>query len=244
MMKKFKGFTLGEILIAMSVIGVVATLVLPQLVNGQKAAQGRAQFDTAYSLLAKSIADMDADNVSILPTSYTTSQSLYRAVKNYHRVTIDCGDYSSANKNTSVCIGYSGGNTNDQFDNYYTYNKTSKTKAYMNLFDDGAFVINNGMLIAFENPGGVSGGKPNPMYISVDINGKNKLPNKYGWDLFTFELTDKGLLPLGAEGTNAAYSNNPEAYCNPNGNNNKNGATCSYYALTDKDYFVKLYNGH
>lgn len=244
MIKKFKAFTLGEILIAMSVIGVVATLVLPQLVNGQKAAQGRAQFDTAYSLLAKSIADMDADNVSILPTSYTTSQSLYRAVKNYHRVTIDCGDYSSANKNTSVCIGYSGGNTNDQFDNYYTYNKTSKTKAYMNLFDDGAFVINNGMLIAFENPGGVSGGKPNPMYISVDINGKNKLPNKYGWDLFTFELTDKGLLPLGAEGTNAAYSNNPEAYCNPNGNGNKNGATCSYYALTDKDYFVKLYNGH
>ena len=199
MIKKFKGFTLGEILIAMGVIAIVASLTLPQLVNGQKAAQGRAQFDTAYSLIAKSIADMDADNISVLPSSYTTSQSLYKALKNYHRVTIDCGDYSAANKNTSVCIGYSGGNTNDKFDNYYIYNKNSQTKAYMNLFDDGSFVINNGMLIAFENPGGVTNGNPNPMFISVDINGKNKLPNRYGWDLFTFELTKTGLLPLGAD---------------------------------------------
>ena len=37
MMKKSFGFTLGEILIALSVIGVVASLVIPQLVNGHKA---------------------------------------------------------------------------------------------------------------------------------------------------------------------------------------------------------------
>lgn len=244
MIKKFKGFTLGEILIAMGVIAIVASLTLPQLVNGQKAAQGRAQFDTAYSLIAKSIADMDADNISVLPSSYTTSQSLYKALKNYHRVTIDCGDYSAANKNTSVCIGYSGGNTNDKFDNYYIYNKNSQTKAYMNLFDDGSFVINNGMLIAFENPGGVTNGNPKPMFISVDINGKNKLPNRYGWDLFTFELTKTGLLPLGADGTATEYSKNPETYCSETSSSNKNGATCAYYAVTDKDYFTKLYKGH
>ena len=81
-MKKF-GFTLGEILIALAVIGVVAGLVLPQLVTGQKAAQARAQFNTAYSLLAKSIADMDADNVSVDPASYGAPQALYKILKEY-----------------------------------------------------------------------------------------------------------------------------------------------------------------
>ena len=79
MIKKFKGFTLGEILIAMGVIAIVASLTLPQLVNGQKAAQGRAQFDTAYSLIAKSIADMDADKISNIQSSYTTNKSHYKA---------------------------------------------------------------------------------------------------------------------------------------------------------------------
>ncbi len=236
-MKKF-GFTLGEILIALAVIGVVAALVLPQLVTGQKAAEAKASFNTAYSLLAKSIADMDADNVSVDPASYNESQSLYRALKQYHRVTIDCGDYSAASKNVSVCIGYSGAAASDVRDNYYIYNKNKNTKALMNRFDDGAFVINNGMMFAFENPG--IGYK----WISIDINGKNKLPNRWGWDLFTFELVRGDVLPLGAPGTSAPYSTNPRTYCNPNGEGNENGATCGYFAATNEDYFKELYTGH
>ena len=39
------------------------------------------------------------------------------------------------------------------------------------------------------------------IYITVDVNGINKNPNQWGYDLFTFQLTDKGkLLPMGAEG--------------------------------------------
>lgn len=236
-MKKF-GFTLGEILIALGVIGVVAGLVLPQLITGQKAAEAKAQFDTAYSLLAKSIADMDADNVSVDPASYNTSQSLYKILKQYHRVTIDCGDYNAASKNDSVCIAQSGANANDSKDNYYIYNKNSNTKAYMSRFDDGAFVINNGMMFAFENPN--NGYK----WVSIDINGKNKLPNRWGWDLFTFELVKGDILPLGAPGTTAAYSNNPRSHCNPDDTGNENGATCAYFAATNEDYFKELYLGH
>lgn len=236
-MKKF-GFTLGEVLIALGVIGVVASLVMPQLINGQKSAEARASFDTAYSLLAKSIADMDADNVSVDPASYNVSQSLYNTLKQYHRVTIDCGDFSAASKNTSVCIGYGGASASTDQDNYYTFNKTTNTKVYINRFDDGAFVINNGMLVAFENP--ANGFK----WVSIDINGKNKLPNRWGWDLFTFELVKGDILPLGAPGTSAPYSTNPRNYCNPAGNGNENGATCGYFAATNQDYFKDLYLGH
>lgn len=54
MMKKSFGFTLGEILIALSVIGVVASLVIPQLVNGHKAGEAQAQFNTGIFTYSKS----------------------------------------------------------------------------------------------------------------------------------------------------------------------------------------------
>ena len=145
MLKKIKGFTLGEILIALSVVGVVAALVLPNLISGNKAATAKAQFSTAYSLLTKSIADMDADNVSIKPASYSVSNSFYPVIKRYHRVTTDCGSFSSK-KNESVCIVYGSQDTSGTKDDYRTFN--NKSKIHINRFDDGAFVINNGMLFA------------------------------------------------------------------------------------------------
>lgn len=243
MIKKSSGFTLGEILIALSVIGVVAALTIPQLIQGQKAGQARAQFNTAYAILAKSLAEMDADNISVDPASYRTSQSLYNALKNYHKVVIDCGDYNNANKNTSVCIGQGAANTNDSLDNYYIFNKSSNTKIHMNRLDDGAFVINNGMMFAFENP------ENGYLWVSIDINGKNNLPNRWGWDLFTFELTKNGFLPLGAPGTTAAYSDtagdmDDDQHCSTTATGNENGSTCSYYATTDQDYFKKIYKGY
>lgn len=236
MMKKSFGFTLGEVLIALGVIGVVAALVIPQLVNGHKAGTARAQFDTAYSMLSKTLIEMEADDVPVKPANYKASQSLYPKLKQYNKVTIDCGDYSAGSKNASVCIAQSGNNANGNKDNYYTFNNA--TKANISRFDDGAFVLNNGMLVAIENPAA------GYVWISVDINGKNKLPNRWGWDLFTFELTDNGIMPLGAPGTTANYSSNPANFCSKNGQNNENGATCSYFAVTDQEYFKKLYNGH
>ncbi len=236
MMKKFKGFTLGEILIAMSVVGVVATLVLPQLVNGQKAAQGRAQFDTAYSLIAKAIADMDADNVSILPASYSAAGNFYTKLKEYFIVTIDCGKYGTTN--TDVCFSTI---NRDENSTYKRIDGSEMTDGELQLYDDGAFVLNNGMLIMLENPAN----NPNGLLISVDTNGKNKLPNRLGYDIFTFELTKNGLLPYGADGTTKKlFGDNPENFCNKNGNGQYNGITCAYYATTNKDYFVDVYSGH
>lgn len=242
MMKKSFGFTLGEILIALSVIGIVAALVIPQLVNGHKAGEAQAQFNTAYSLIAKAVADMDADNISINPASYTaTAGSFYTKFKEYNRVTVDCGVYKATN--TSVCFS-----TTDR-DNDLSYKNFSKNlmTSEKHLLDDGAFVLNNGMMIAIENPANI----PYGLLIFVDINGKNKQPNTLGYDLFAFELTNDGLLPVGAEGTgqNANAKNlwgkgKPEDYCDPNSDKAYNGITCAYMAVKNQDYFNELYKGH
>ena len=74
------------------------------------------------------------------------------------------------------------------------------------------------------------------LYISVDVNGYLKNPNRLGRDLFIFELDSKGrLLPMGAPGTK--YYSETEEYCSATSSNNMNGAGCTYKALTDKSYF-------
>ena len=243
MMKKSFGFTLGEILIALSVIGVVASLVIPQLVNGHKAGEAQAQFNTAYSLIAKAIADMDADNISVNPATYSEAGSFYPIFKQYIRYTIDCGKGEDT-KNTSVCPKY--GN-----DFYSTFNEEQKTDT--NILDDGSFVLNNGMLVAIDNDPETSDEilKGGNIFISVDINGFNKHPNKHGYDLFTFQLVNGELLPVGVSGTISQVSNNPKKYCcstkindGCSAESQRNGLSCAYYALTDQDYFKKIYKGH
>ena len=208
MMKKSFGFTLGEVLIALGVIGVVAALVIPQLVNGHKAGTARAQFDTAYSMLSKTIVEMEADDVPVDPANYKTAGSFYSKFKEYNKVTIDCGKYNSTN--SSVCISTSSRADDKSYKNHI--GNTLSEGSEKNLLDDGAFVLNNGMLVMIENPNN----NPNGLLISVDINGKNKNPNMWGYDLFTFELVKGGqLLPVGAPGTGVKSDGTIRAWSDP-----------------------------
>ena len=115
--------------------------------------------------------------------------------------------------------------------------------------DDGAFVLNNGMLVAIENCKGCAYGKDHNIWLVVDVNGRDYTPNKVGYDLFVFQVTKDGLLPLGAPGTDAMFSAHPENYCcdsrvNPGcsiANRSYNGYTCSYFASTDEVYNVTVH---
>lgn len=235
MLKKIKAFTLSEILIALTVIGVVASLVLPQLVNGQKAATAQSQYNTAYSLIAKALTDMETDNISTMPEDYMTAGEFYPEFKKYFKISIDCGKYGTTNE--EVCISTT---SDDSKTPYKDLSGDKLAAGEMDLFDDGAFVLNNSMLVMLEN----NTNNPNGLLISVDINGKAKNPNRYGYDIFTFEVTKEGLLPLGAPGTTAKWSNDPDKYCNRLGNITYNGATCAYFATTNQDYFKDIYSGH
>lgn len=203
MMKKLFAFTLSEILIALSVIGVVAVLVMPQLVAGQKAAKAKAQFNTAYTLMAKAVTDMDADDISIDPNKYPT-RTFYPKFKPYNKISVDCGFEPGQSSNKNVCPG-AGGKVYHQFAN--------GGAIATDLMDDGAFVLNNGMLVAIENCKGCTYGSDHNIWLVVDVNGRDYTPNKIGKDLFVFQVTRDGLLPLGAPGTDARFSENPERYC-------------------------------
>lgn len=243
-MRKSLAFTLGEVLIALGVIGVVAALIIPMLINGHKAGVARAQFDTAYSIVSKAIADMDADNVSIEPSSYMAVRTFYDKYKQYNKIAVDCG--FGSNVNDSVCV-----KSQDETSVYRAFSGRSIDSLESSLFDDGCIVLTNGMMFCVENP------KDNVygLLITVDVNGKNKNPNRLGYDLFSFELVPGvGVLPVGAPGTGVYGAQSlglwgkdeatAKTYCDESKSQSWSGITCAYEAAMDKEYFKKLYHGH
>lgn len=224
-------FTLAEVLITLGIIGVVAAMTLPALLNSTQNRELESGLKTAYSTIQQGLSRMNADRGSeVKPDDFLPCGSFYNEYKRYFNKIYDC---SATAPDESVCMSRANahGNEDGVYDDpsYTTYNGK---RLHTNPFDDGQFVLPNGMLLMFENSGSASN-----IYISVDVNGKKKKPNRLGHDLFTFQLMKNGkLLPMGVEGTN--YS--PEEFCKPNSSSNVNGIACTYQALTDKNYWKNL----
>ena len=232
-MKKLYGFTLAEVLITLGIIGVVAAMTLPALIQKNKRAELQSGLKTGYSLLQQALQRMSADNgYPVIPANYP-----YRTFKNefikYFDNPVDCrwgGDQGTTNSplcGKGKAVTVNNGVTNQEIQIYKTYNKASNIIS-SKMLDDGQFVLKNGMLVMIEN---YSTGK---IFISIDINSITKKPNIWGQDLFTFQLmTDGKLLPMGADGT--AYK--AEDYCSKTSTNTLNGIACTQRALTDESYW-------
>ncbi len=225
--KLLQGFTLSEVLITLGIIGIVAAMTLPSLIGNYRAKQLSTGLKTAYSLIAQAIDKMEADGIDTTPEAFSSvSQSFANKLKNYFEVLYDCGS-SFASMNTKYCAINDGSYTNF----------SRKSPMGFGVLDDGQFVLKNGMLLMFENMRGSSN-----IYITVDVNGRNRTPNAWGWDVFTFQLVDRSgkgiLLPMGAEGTNITDVNR---YCNSKTSDGASGIACTAKALSEKDYFRNLF---
>lgn len=106
-----------------------------------------------------------------------------------------------------------------------------KTDALSPLFDDGQIALQNGSLLLFEN-----NIIEQRVYVSVDLNGYNNKPNRWGYDLFTFQLKDGELKTMGAKGTDYP---DVDACCDKNGGCGKlNGISCAQKAKENPlEYF-------
>ena len=64
MMKKMKGFTLAEVLTTLMVIGVVAAITIPMLMNSTDEQEHKAQYKKAMSVLSQGVSLMTAKEVT------------------------------------------------------------------------------------------------------------------------------------------------------------------------------------
>lgn len=229
-MKKEKGFTLAEVLITLGIIGVVAAMTMPTLVNNSRNQECRAGLKTGYSLISNALTAMRADELSTRSGDYA-SREFTSVFRDYFKLGSKGGNYQDCVDNTIfITTENSQNNPSDYDSDYLTYDR--KTNIYTKFLDDGQFILANGMLVAIENK------EPPTIYISIDVNGKIKKPNIWGIDLFTFQLMENGqLLPMGADGTD--YEDD-EVYCDPDGESAINRIACTAKAISDDSYWKNL----
>ena len=226
---KETGFTLAEVLITIGIIGVVAAMTLPALINNNRNKALETAFKKNYSAISQALNMYYAQNGERLTPEYIGFHKLKPVLTKYMNVLHDCGFGHS--DEDSACIPYSSDSTKSS-NVYKNFNGTNTI--VLSLFDDGQFILNDGSLILLENTGGTT------LIISVDVNGYLKNPNRLGQDLFMFQIDNKGnLLPMGAEGTD--YYDENDAYCSKTSTSTKNGAGCTIKAINEKDYFTKLH---
>jgi len=182
-------FTLAEVLITLGIIGMIAEMTIPTLMNQTQDAQFKAGAKVAFSNASQAVELMKIDAGDTLATYAATTHSFKPVFMNYFKIAKDC-DFDS-------CVVSSGAS-----DIYTTLGGVKGNTAY---FDDGQFITADGMFYGIENYS-VTG----ILMITVDVNGIEKKPNKYGKDIFMFQIVNDTLVPMGTTGTFFVAPN----YCN------------------------------
>ena len=230
---KLKGFTMAEVLITIGIIGLVAAMTMPTLINNAKNKELEAAFKKQYSLLSQAINHLQAQDVCTHSSCIPNGTTMLNYFDKIYKINKRCDDMPEGlPEYDKWCFPK---NQNDT--KYTNYNKTS---SYLNTasFDDGQFYTMDGALISFEkrSTDGI-------VIISIDVNGRAKRPNAFGHDLFMFQILDKGpvgvLVPMGTEGT--LYEDNENVdYCSKTSTRPSNGASCTIKAISDPKYFTNL----
>lgn len=160
MLKSFRGgFTLAEVLITLGIIGVVAAMTMPTLLNSTNGAQYRTAYKKALSVLSQAVVlnvaldDYDLSQATTSSDTDTAKASLYSLFRNRMNVVSDSG--------TSNVDSWTAGNDN-----------TAK-------FGDGSnytMFFNDGISFTFAKSAAQCT-QTNPCKGAIDINGA-KNPNK------------------------------------------------------------------
>ena len=192
-LKPFCGFTLAEVLITLGIIGVVAAMTLPALIqkNNEKATvtalkKFYSSISQAYLYARNENGTPDGWYGGNMPSGQPLGANIMLdTMAKYMKTSKICHNETGCFKDV-IYKKIDGKNTA----NWDGYNAISKliTSDGMSvfMFSYGSTPINNGGGIQKESYGA----------ISVDINGF-KNPNTFGADMFSFILTKDGVYPVG-----------------------------------------------
>lgn len=189
-----KGFTLAEVLITLVVIGVMAAMTIPTLMNQTNEQETITALKKAYSIMGQAYQKVISENGEIIPSELGSNE---------REATQKFGEMMAKHLSISKNCGMS---TNEDCFAEGTYNFLNGTILgnFNNLDDYYKVRLNDGMSLltnASNNYISVYQGFCDKMdyifgHVSVDING-DKGPNVLGKDYFNFYVTKYGILPVG-----------------------------------------------
>ena len=181
--EKKAAFTLAEVLITLGIIGIIAAMTLPSLINTYRKLDTSARLKKFYSGISQAVNFTIVENgepIGWMETlTYHDSESLYdwfdRYIIKYMRILKNCRNAGSK------CIGeYT----------YCDYPGRCYNASYISR-NAVLYIFNDGSMITSLTGGGVDEetGMATSMglHVRFDTNGYGK-PNTYGQDVFSFKL--------------------------------------------------------
>lgn len=188
-----KGFTLAEVLITLVIIGVIAAMTIPTLINKTNEQETVTAVKKAYSVLGQAYQKVIAENGEIIPSTLGADSA---------EATKTLGEMFSKQLSTSKICGMS--TNEDCFAiGQYKYINGANFSDYNLSTIHFKMRLNDGMSVAFHvwRPSYLNLGNTESLShafsaVDVDING-DKGPNTYGKDMFGFHITKYGVLPYG-----------------------------------------------
>lgn len=212
-MFKFKfefAFTLSEVLITLGIIGVVAAMTLPSVIQSYKEKAIVNQVGKTYSMLNEAFARAIADNGTVdnwcqldqyESNGYPTcSIKMVDIISNYLKVTKKCLGWPDAYKCMSGDINYTStqGEKNKFSFKQISYFRAIRLANGMGITFDARNYGNNHSVWC-KHYSNIQSASESCGFIYVDING-NKGPNQDGVDLFAFIIYRNGLVGHGRKG--------------------------------------------
>lgn len=199
-------FTLAEVLITLVIVGIIAALTIPSVINNMQKNELRSQFKKSVSVTSQAVQKMKADYGDLVNDSANNTQQSFRdTFMSYFSV---------------IC------NTNCVDENKYK-NLINNSSDGEGFFSE-SFITQDGSSYGFSKSS-YSG----YIYITVDINGPAKRPNRFGYDVFSFYIIDNNLNFCGDKipGPGVSCDDSDDA---------RNGLGCTQKAVFDANYFKNL----
>ena len=219
-------FTLAEVLITLGIIGIVAAMTIPNLVNDYNNNHFSELFKDTYSKLSQvsmTIASENGDSMETFYASGTNAQKVFDEFSKHLKFSKVCGlfDANGGCFHSTVRSQLNGNPSS------YPHSGYSQSPGW------ATGILTNGVSIAFRdnNRNSCKNNRGDGVLtfcdsIEIDVNGP-KLPNKLGRDVFSMNVLKNGRIdPSGAH----ISAEDLEASCNvvtgP-------GHGCSYRVITE-----------
>ena len=230
-------FTMAEVLITLGIIGIIAAMTLPSLINNQKNKVLQAALKKAYSRHSEALllvkAEAGVDNLYNEFMVYNLN-----AVGHYNYY-YRAQEFTSMYKNKLNVIGACKYTKPPR-----TYTNNKEADVSIGGVTKPSWLLSDGTCAEIMINGGRVG-------LTVDVNGAGKGPNRFGHDIFVFWVNTKGVLePLKmsklyskeeqddftsskGEPVGDDWKGQLGAPCSIKSEQAGNGMGCTWYALND-----------
>ena len=213
-----KAFTLAEVLIALVIIGVVAAITVPTIMQNQNDKALRVALRKSHSVIAQAMNRYYIDNGEHVSYDTDLYNNFFLKYFNVATSKIDSEDLE-----------------NTKYQNYSRKNSYVASQYYFSSED--SVILTDGMMMGPY----LTSGSYNVLGVIVDVNGPYKKPNRLGKDTFFFEIyyerTTKNTIIQGEAipgGTKNKSFMVGSGYCSTTSGGVLNGLGCTSQALYEK----------